>query len=160
MSAHAHDHGCPREPELLAALRAGAWPAGIDEELRAHAASCQHCADLAEVASALLFDRDASIHDAPIPGSGLMWWKLQMRRRKEAACAARRTLLMVQVGAVSIAGGLALVMLQIFFPNWIALVTSGVPASVRAALPTLLTLLACLALAGAPIAAYLARRKS
>ena len=157
---HAHDHGCPREPELLEALRAGAWPAGIDEELRAHAASCLHCADLAEVAGALLFDRDASIHDASIPGSGLMWWKLQMRRRNEAAFAARRTLLLVQVGAVSIAGGLALVMLQIFFPNWVSVVASGVPNSVRAALPNLLAVLACLALAGAPIAAYLVRRKS
>jgi hypothetical protein len=157
----AREYGCPREPELLEVLRAGAWPAATEEELRGHVTGCEHCTDLAEVATALLHDRDASIHEAPLPGSGLVWWKLQMRHRKEVAYSARRTLLTVQIAAVSIAGGVALVLLQLFFPNWVSVVASGVPDSVRGVAPNLLLgLLACLAVAGAPIAAYLVRRKS
>jgi len=151
---------CPREPEVLEALHSGAWPAGCDEELRAHPVSCPSCRDLVQVTTALFQDRDASIHEAPLPGSGLVWWKMQMKLRQEAAGSARRTLLLVQACALSIAGGLALLMLQLFVPGWTSLIVSALPASARGVAPALLSLLACIVLAGAPIAAYLASRKS
>ena len=152
--------GCPREPEVLEALRSGAWPAGCDEELRGHPATCPGCRDLVEVTTALFEDRDASIHEAPLPGSGLVWWKMRMRLQREAVASARRTLLLVQACALSIAGGLALLMLQLFVPGWTSLIVSALPASARGAAPVLLSLLACIVLAGAPLAAYLASRKS
>ena len=92
--------GCPREPELLAVLRSGAWPAACDEDLRDHAAACPGCRDLVEVATALLEDRDAGIREAPLPGSGLVWWKMQLRLRQDAVRSARRTLLVVQATAL------------------------------------------------------------
>ena len=150
---------CPRESEVLEALRSGAWPAGCDEELRTHPADCPSCRDLVEVTTALFEDRDLSIHDAPIPGSGLVWWKMQMRHRQEAMGSARRTLLLVQATALSVAGGLALLMLQIFVPGWTELVARALPVAVRGAVPAALTLLAALILTGGPLAAYLVSRK-
>ena len=151
---------CPRELEVLDALRSGAWPAGCDEELRAHPADCPSCRDLVEVTTALFEDRDASMHEAPLPGSGLVWWKMQLRLRQEAMSTARRTLLLVQATALSLAGGLALLMLQLFVPGWSDLVARVLPATVRASVPTALTVLAVLIFTGAPIAAYLVSRKS
>ena len=152
-------HDCAREPELVDALRAGAWPAGCDEELRAHAESCASCRDLVDVAVALLEDRDAQLHEAPLPGSGLVWWKLQMRLRDETARKGRRMLLLFQTTALSIAGALALFMLQLFVPDWVALATAELPVAVQGFAP-LFVMLASLVLAGAPVAAYLASRKS
>jgi predicted anti-sigma-YlaC factor YlaD len=152
-------HECAREPELTDALRAGAWPAGCDEELRAHAERCESCRDLVDVAAALLEDRDAQLHEASLPGSGLVWWKLQMRLRAETARKGRRILLLFQTTALSIAGALALFMLQIFVPGWVALVTAELPVAVQGFAP-LFVLMAGLVLAGAPVAAYLASRKS
>ena len=151
---------CPRETEVVEALRSGAWPAGCDEELRSHSATCPSCRDLVEVATALLEDREASIHEAALPGSGVVWWKLQMRLRQEAVQSARRTLLLVQACALSIAGGLALLMLQLFVPGWSALVTSVLPSTLRGVGPLLLGVVAWIALAAAPLAAYLASRKA
>jgi hypothetical protein len=151
---------CPREIEVLDALRSGAWPAGCDEELRAHPADCASCRDLVEVATALFADRDASIHEGAFPGSGVIWWKMQMRLRREAMVSARRTLLLVQACALSIAGGLALLMLRLFVPGWTALVASIFPAALRGVGPLLLGVVACVALAAAPLAAYLASRKA
>ncbi len=151
---------CPREGEVLDALRSGAWPAGCGDELRAHPAECPSCRDLVEVTTALFEDRDAGIQEAPIPGSGLVWWKMQMRHRQEAMGSARRTLLLVQGTALSVAGGLALLMLQLFVPGWTELVARALPAAVRGAAPVLLAVVACLALAGAPIVAWLASRRS
>jgi hypothetical protein len=151
---------CPREFEVLEALRSGAWPAGCDEELRGHPASCPSCGDLVEVTTALFEDRDASVHEAPLPGSGLVWWKMRMRLRQEAMASARRTLLLVQACALSIAGGLALLMLQLFVPGWTTLVASILPSALRGVGPLLLGVVACVALAAAPIAAYLASRKA
>ena len=151
--------GCPREPELLACLRAGAWPVGCEEELRRHARACPSCHDLVEVVGALLDQTDLQAHEPPVPGSGLVWWKLQMRLRHEAAQKARRTLLLVQGFSVSIAGALAILMFQLFVPNWYTALTQGLPALLRGAAPIVFALIACVALAGAPIAAYLASRK-
>ena len=151
---------CPRELEVLEALRSGAWPAGCDEELRAHPADCPSCRDLVEVTTALFEDRDISIHEAPLPGSGLVWWKMQMRHRQEAMGSARRTLLLVQATALSVAGGLALLMLQLFVPGWLTLMTSAPPISRRGLAAPGFILLACVLLAGAPLAAYLAGRRS
>ena len=50
---------CARETEIVDAIAAGQWPDAAPETLRAHAASCPVCADLALAASAL--------HDDPTP---------------------------------------------------------------------------------------------
>jgi predicted anti-sigma-YlaC factor YlaD len=153
------DHGCLREPELLDSLRTGAWPEACEEDLRLHAESCESCRDLVEVVGALLHDKDVQVQEAAFPGSGLVWWKLQMRIRHEAAQKGRRTLLLVQGISLSAAGALALLMIQLFVPNWCTALVGSLPAVLRGAAPIVLALVACIALAGAPLAAYLASRK-
>jgi hypothetical protein len=147
---------CPREPELLSALKAGR---PFEDELAAHAATCDGCRDLLEVASAVLHDRDALLADRALPGSGLVWWRLQMRIREEEARVARRTLLLVQVLCVSVAAAASLGVLHALLPGWPSLLARALPATFRDAAPVFLVLAAWLAVTGAPLAAYLATRR-
>jgi predicted anti-sigma-YlaC factor YlaD len=94
---------CPREAEILRAVEARHWPGRCDDDLRAHAASCPDCADLADVATALLDARELAVHAAHVPPSGAVWWRTQMRARQEAARAARRVISVVQAAAVLVA---------------------------------------------------------
>ena len=94
---------CPREAEILRAVEARHWPDRCDDELRAHAAACPDCAGLAEVAAALLDDRELAMHAAHVPPSGAVWWRTQMRARQDAARAARRIINVVQAAAVLVA---------------------------------------------------------
>lgn len=93
------NNGCDREQDLLTALSTGQW----DGELRAHVAACATCADLFEVASALIEDRAQVIRHSEVRGSGLAWWRIKMRERQEAAIAARRALTGVQAVALTCA---------------------------------------------------------
>ena len=94
---------CDRESEILRSVSAGQWPERCDDELRAHAASCAGCTDLAEVASALAAERDAAIRHAHVPASGAVWWRAQMRARQDAARAAGRAMSLMQAAAIAIA---------------------------------------------------------
>lgn len=65
---------CPREGEILAVV----W----SDDLRAHALACPLCAETALVAG---FLREAAATPVTVPEAGLVWWKAQLRRRREAA---------------------------------------------------------------------------
>src|ERR1700688_2832954 len=97
---------CEFEAEVLAAVIQSRWPARTDMQLRAHAAGCQICADVAAVAGAIEESRDEMRGAAMIPGSGRVWWLAQMRARREAAQAAGRPITAAQVIAVACAMGL------------------------------------------------------
>jgi hypothetical protein len=91
---------CCREDDVLDALTSGRWPARVTDELRSHVGTCTICADLIEVASAVL---DAHIDEPAemrIPSSAVMWWRAQMRARQEAAREAARPITVAQVVAV------------------------------------------------------------
>jgi predicted anti-sigma-YlaC factor YlaD len=94
---------CIRENELLDALGRGY----VGEDLAAHAAQCEPCSELHLVATALLDDRAHAIAEAPVPSSGTMWWRMQMRRRQEITMAARRSLLLGQAATLLVAMTLA-----------------------------------------------------
>lgn len=74
---------CQRETEVLAAIRSGAWANPLNDALRRHVADCPVCAEVLLVARFLACD-DASV-EAVLPEAGLVWWKAQMRARREAA---------------------------------------------------------------------------
>jgi hypothetical protein len=84
---------CQFEAEVLAASLQGCW----DEELRAHAAGCAICADVATIGEAIEASRGAG---PAIPDSGRVWWLAQHRARLEAADAANRPMIAVQVVAL------------------------------------------------------------
>jgi hypothetical protein len=88
---------CCREEDVLDALTSGRWPDRADADLRAHVTTCGICADVVDVAGALLDCRDEEPSDARIPSSAVMWWRAQMRARQEAAREAARPITVAQV---------------------------------------------------------------
>ena len=145
------DRECIREAELLEAITAGRWPDGC-AELRAHASSCATCADLATVASAIAEDAAAAMRRAPIPTSGLVWWRMQRRMQMEAARTATRAITFVEAATLAatvfavlfILGGASLLKL-----NWTALAS-------HVTLSTPLLAAAATILIVAPVAIYYA----
>jgi len=93
---------CPRESELLAALGRGFVP----PDLAAHAHDCASCRELQLVVGALLEERATAVAEAPVPTAGTMWWRLQVRHRRDAQATARRTLLVGQAVSLAVALGL------------------------------------------------------
>lgn len=109
--------GCTREAEILEAITAGRWAQRIDVELHAHAMECPTCADLAAVALAIAEDSALAMRVAPVPSSGLVWWRMQRRVQAESAESASRTVSIVQLATLAatalivllILGGLTMV---------------------------------------------------
>lgn len=77
----------------------------LSAELREHVKSCEICADLLAVAGAVEAAREETVAYA-IPDSGLVWWKAQIRARREAAEAVGRPITAVQIAAFACAVGL------------------------------------------------------
>jgi hypothetical protein len=95
---------CPREQDVLDALVANRWPDNADEPLRVHVEACSVCADLVQIVVPL---RDAGT-DLPaasmLPSAGTVWWRAQIRARREAAREAAGPVTVAQVvGMVAMA---------------------------------------------------------
>jgi hypothetical protein len=103
---------CAREDDVLDALSARRWPNRAAAELRAHVASCPICADLVEVAAALLDEQERGWQEARVPPSGVVWWRAQLRAREDAARAAARPLAFIQGVAASVALWLVVTLLR------------------------------------------------
>ena len=143
---------CPREQEALTLIRAGRWPDGCDDELRAHVSVCVPCNESVQIASMLTADYRAAVRTAPVPTSGLVWWRVQRRARQEAARTVARVVTTVQAASVVI--GLAVAIGIAGADNVLRTFALGpVPAW---SIPLLLALSAWLALA--PVAVYFAVR--
>lgn len=84
MSKAMNTTSCDREIEVLRAVQAGRWPEAVDPALRAHAARCPVCAEVVLVACALLGDVGTGAETHPLPSASLVWWKAQLRARREA----------------------------------------------------------------------------
>ena len=90
---------CEFEAEVLAAALQGRWPGRVDAQLRAHVAACQICSDVAVIAGVSEDARQEISARAVVPNSGRVWWLAQLRARREAAEAANRPMIAVQVVA-------------------------------------------------------------
>ena len=93
---------CEFEADVLAAVLQSRWPERVDGELRAHVPKCDVCSDVALIASAI----DGAREEAMVPEAGRIWWKSQLRARREAAAAAGRPITATQVMAFACAVGL------------------------------------------------------
>ena len=91
---------CKREFEIVEAITYGRWPEGTSDELQAHAAGCAVCADVVMVAVALTDDRANRLQMARVPSAGLVWWRAEMRARRDAVNRATRPLQIVEWTAV------------------------------------------------------------
>ena len=76
---------CPREQDVITAIVAGRWPDQCDETPPGHAAECEVCRDLVEVASLLRVDRERLHDEMRVPSAGQMWWRAAIRARLEAS---------------------------------------------------------------------------
>ncbi len=97
------------EQEVLEAVLAGRWQSACSKALRDHAATCASCSDLALVADALAQERAAAVAEARPPSASLVWWKAQLRARREAAERAVRPVALVERAACAFAIVAALV---------------------------------------------------
>jgi hypothetical protein len=100
-------YDCEFESEVLAAVLEARWPERADAELRAHASTCAICSDVAAVGAALEEDRETLRAEAALPEGGLVWWRAQLRARREAAKVAGRPITVAQVLTLAAAAGLA-----------------------------------------------------
>lgn len=98
---------CTREQELLDALASSRWPGRCDAEMRAHVESCVVCRDTLTVALPLLMEGEAAYTAAQVPSSAIVWWRAQMRARREAERVASRPITIVQ--GIAFACGVLLV---------------------------------------------------
>lgn len=90
---------CPRESEVLALVRSGRT-----DTLAGHLTACEPCRTLARTAAAIAAEASRAVANAPVPSSGLVWWRVQNRARQEAMQAASRAVTLVQ--ALSVGAGL------------------------------------------------------
>jgi len=97
---------CPYEAEVLAAVLEARWPEHVDATLREHAASCALCAEVAAVAGAMSAALEPTRACAALPDANQVWWRAQLRARREAVEAAGRPITAIQLVAFACAVGL------------------------------------------------------
>jgi len=121
---------CCREDDVLDALTSGRWPDRADDDIKGHVATCAICADVVEVASAVLEVRNDEPGEMRIPSSAVMWWRAQMRARQEAAREAARPITVAQVVAAVTLVAVTVGALIALSP-WFAVVLGGWMADVE-----------------------------
>ncbi len=97
---------CEFESEALAAVVQSRWPGRVEASLRAHVAACAICSDIVTIAGAMDDARDEMRSLAVVPDSGRVWWRAQLRARREAVKAVGRPITVAQVLALACAVGL------------------------------------------------------
>ena len=83
---------CEFEPVVLRAVRLGV----VDADVREHAGTCTDCGELLEIAGVLAADRREAMREAPLPGAGALWFKMQLRARRETVRRSSRATAAIQ----------------------------------------------------------------
>ncbi len=100
---------CVREHEVVAAVASGRWA----DALRSHLSQCEICRDVRDVANALRTEYAADSQKARVPSAGLVWWRAELRVRREAMRAAERPLTLAHAfGGASAIGVIAALLNQ------------------------------------------------
>lgn len=124
---------CTREDELLTALKKPRWAEDADPALRAHVAGCTSCSQLVDLAEALLDDHHALVSEAQVPSSAIVWWRAQMRSRREAARVVTQPMTFVQGLIWACAAGLTVAAAGFFIPTfrgateWLSAAAAALP---------------------------------
>ena len=79
---------------------------------------CPSCAEIAAIAQAFTDDRNALLREAQVPSSAIVWWRAQMRSRREAAEAAAQPITWVQGIALACAAGILIALVGFFAPTF------------------------------------------
>ena len=107
---------CPYERDVVDAVTTDGWRGGPRADLVAHVAACEVCRDVVVVARAVRGDYDRAAAEARVPPAGLVWWRAQLRARREGAETAGRPITYVQVFAGSVAAGLLFMLGGLLWP--------------------------------------------
>jgi hypothetical protein len=97
---------CPSEQQVVESIVDGRWPHASDATLVAHAAECVVCAEVIAVASAMRADYDRARAAVNVPPAGLVWWRAQLRARRQMAETASRPITYVHALTGAVAAGL------------------------------------------------------
>ena len=103
---------CVRENEVFEAVVSERWPDHCAEDLKNHVAACPICRDLAEVSQAVQESYSAARRDASVPSAGIVWWRAELRARREAVRTASRPIKIVQAVAGACAVGVSIGLLR------------------------------------------------
>ena len=88
---------CEFEADVLDAALQGRWPERADARVLAHVAGCPICSDIAAVAGAIDVAREEVRERAAVPDAGYVWWRAQLRTRREAAKVAEQPMTVAQL---------------------------------------------------------------
>jgi hypothetical protein len=110
---------CQHEGAVLEAIEAGRWPLACDRELRDHAAQCPICADVLLVAQTLQQENLSARAEMALPAAGLVWWKAQLRAKRENATRAVAPIAIVE-RAAAIFGVVSVAALAVWRWDWVA----------------------------------------
>jgi len=123
---------CHREAEVVEAITSGRWLALNDSELRSHVAGCAVCTEVVTIATELQEQNSAIVSQVRVPSAGLVWWRAELRARREAVRTAERPLTIAHAfaGAAAIGVLLAiLIQMSSWFGRTFATVAGWMPES-------------------------------
>lgn len=101
---------CSRTGEIDELLRLGHWPEAAGAELQAHVQACRACGERVRVTQALRQLRTSSMQAARMEPPALVWWRAQLRRRREVMQKVERPMrvqMLVVLAVVCVGLGLA-----------------------------------------------------
>jgi hypothetical protein len=107
---------CVRESQVLEMLAAGREPEQWDADLRTHVKGCETCTEVFEIAAALRAVYDSDAANASLPSAGSVWWRAELRSRREAVRAVERPLAFAQAFAAAATLAVATAFLVRIFP--------------------------------------------
>ena len=93
---------CRFESEILDAVLTGRF----SDDLRAHAATCVTCGEVAKIASLVRDDFNQAQRLAQVPTAGAVWLRAQIRAREEAGRTAARPIVLTQALTIAAMIGL------------------------------------------------------
>ena len=141
---------CRYESEILDAVASGRWPDRLGTELHDHVSSCSICSELALVSAMYRDDYASALEQVRVPSAGLVWWKSELRARREAVRVASRPITLVTgIAGISTIAVLGVIILTLSKEIDMAAISAFVVAQ-----PLVLWLALAVVLALTPIALY------
>jgi hypothetical protein len=101
---------CGRTAEVQELLRLGHWPQAAGVELAAHVRGCRRCGEMVLLTQAFGAAKARSIDEARVEPPALVWWRAQLRRRREVMQRVERPMraqMLVVLAVVCVGLGLA-----------------------------------------------------
>jgi hypothetical protein len=110
---------CSREQDVVDAVTTEQWPDRCAADLRDHVRECAGCRDLVTILAPLAESFTDARTEAPLPASGTVWWRAQLRARQEAVRAAERPIAVVHAAA-GVAAAAIVLLVAVFGSPWLS----------------------------------------